>query len=127
MRRYDEQVAVRFTEGGDGPSERAPERGAPHSFVWRGRPYVVHAVVDRWIQRRPWWRRALEPQGAVSVSPGSGSAGSAVALLADLEDELWRVEAAIGRVGRVGDRPGYGVYDLVRTGPDQWRLLAVVD
>ncbi len=128
MRRYDEQVAVRLAEGGDGPSECALERGAPGSFVWRGRLYVVHAVVDRWIQRRPWWRRALEPQGAVGVrAAGSDSAGSAVALLADLEDELWRVEAAIGRVGRLGDRPGYGVYDLVHTGPDEWRLLAVVD
>ncbi len=140
MRRYDESVAVRTSEGAD----------APESFVWRGRLYLVHAVVDHWVQRRPWWRTALEPQhrgasaaaqesmaqgsmaqGSVAQESvdGQGGSGSSVAtaLLADLEEDVWRVEAAAGRIGRVEGRPGYGVYDLVRTGPDQWRLLAVMD
>lgn len=125
MRRYDESVAVRTSEGAD----------APESFVWRGRLYLVHAVVDHWVQRRPWWRTALEPQhrGASAAAQesvdGQGGSGSSVAtaLLADLEEDVWRVEAAAGRIGRVEGRPGYGVYDLVRTGPDQWRLLAVMD
>ena len=59
-RRYDEPVAV---ERGD---------DAPAAFVWRGRGYVVRAVLDHWWQTGPWWH--------------GGDGG-------DDERELWRVEA----------------------------------
>ncbi|GAA4715761.1 hypothetical protein GCM10025782_10640 [Pedococcus ginsenosidimutans] len=96
------------TSGGDGA---APLAG-PEAFVWRGRLYVVRAVLDRWQERRPWWRDAREQ--------GSGD------VLTDArERQVWRVEASAGRCA------GVGVYDLGADpqglGTPHWRLLRVAD
>lgn len=51
--------------------------GDPSTFSWRGRRYVVHAVLDHWWETAAWWT-------------GDDTVG-------DDERELWRVEAATGR------------------------------
>lgn len=79
----------------------------PAQFLWRGRLYVVRAVVGHWIESSAWWggsRRALEG-----------------ALLAP-EHEVWRVEAQAGRSDMAG------VYDLRRDmAADRWILARAMD
>ena len=136
VRRYEEPIEVRqsvlaghssATAGDvagvgrdDGCAPLGGPLGGPEAFVWRGRLYVVRAVLDRWQERRPWWRDAREQ--------GSGD------VLTDArERQVWRVEASAGRCA------GVGVYDLgvdpgaldtgLDTGLDtpHWRLLRVAD
>ena len=126
VRRYEEPIEVRQTatgapgaagapgpEGVHGvPVEDGPTTPGPEAFVWRGRLYVVRAVLDRWQERRPWWRDAREQ--------GSGD------VLTDArERQVWRVEASAGRCA------GVGVYDLGADpqglGTPHWRLLRVAD
>ena len=92
MRLYNEDVQVRC--GFDGPARLGPQ--APQAFVWRGRSYVVRAVLDRWVERRPWWRAALDPE------PGHPAGG----VVHDVDEDLWRGEGSPGR-GRAT-----GVFDL---------------
>ncbi|MEO7746017.1 MAG: DUF6504 family protein [Actinomycetota bacterium] len=129
VRRYDDPVDVRAVA--DEPGETTPD-----AFVWRGRLYVVRAVLARWHERRAWWRdpaatallglRADEPAGATDV-PAALDVPAADVLAADTtvagECQVWRVEAAAGRSSPVG------VYDLVHTrGPgDTWHLARVAD
>ena len=97
VRRYEEPIEVR---------ER--DASQPDAFVWRGRLYVVRAVLDHWQERRTWWRDVRE--------------GSDV--LADArERRVWRVEASPGRLA------GVGVYDIGAEGfePSRWRLLRIAD
>jgi len=49
---------------------------APAMFRWRGRRYVVRAVLDHWWETAAWW---------TGVDAGVG----------DDERELWRVEAVV--------------------------------
>jgi hypothetical protein len=60
------------------------ERGddAPAAFVWRGRRYVVRAVLDHWWETAAWW-----------VERDDGADG----LRGDDERERWRVEAVSTR------------------------------
>jgi len=122
VRRYEEPIEVRQSvlaarasvAAGDGD---AVSLAGPEAFVWRGRLYVVRAVLDRWQERRPWWRDAREQ--------GSGD------VLTDArERQVWRVEASAGRCA------GVGVYDLGAdpqgpgtqgSGTPHWRLLRVAD
>ena len=154
MRTYDDEVAVRTRDDGSDGVE-------PDAFVWRGRLYAVHLVLDRWVQRRPWWRLAFETPtgsptgsatGSATGSPSEGPSGALQAtrvargygaddqvacadgqvagadgdVLTDVEEDVWRVEAAVGRARDVRLQAGYGVYDLVRSGT-QWRLATVSD
>jgi len=136
VRRYEEPIEVRqsvlagrslATAPGDvagaenaagaGREDGSAPLAGPEAFVWRGRLYVVRAVLDRWQERRPWWRDAREQ--------GSGD------VLTDArERQVWRVEASAGRCA------GVGVYDLGadpqgldNQGLDtpHWRLLRVAD
>ncbi|HVA59964.1 MAG TPA: DUF6504 family protein [Mycobacteriales bacterium] len=59
---------------------------APTEFRWRGRRYLVRAVLDHWREVGRWWR---QPR-AVRID--------------DREREFWRVEAGADR--------GTGVFDL---------------
>lgn len=103
-RRVEESIEVRLRpEDGGGGEERPPEQ-----FLWRGRLYRVTGVLDRWQERRAWWREATReiPLGTVPTSR-----------------QVWRVEASAGRAGVPG------VYDLEgderADGP--WRLLRTQD
>ena len=120
VRRYDEPIEVRETRDDVIP--------APDAFVWRGRLYVVRAVLDRWKERRPWWRdvhdhydrRDRRDQRDQGARPQPGQAGTDV--LTDAREQLvWRVEASAGRLAAVG------VFDLGLTPERQWTLLRVAD
>lgn len=153
VRRYEEPIEVRAraaeqsrsgatsvavagdNTGGDGaaPSGDAEEQ-VPTAFLWRGRLYVVRAVLGHWSQRRPWWREALDPRedtdltgspdGRADAAGGQRVVGS-LRTVAELEQDVWRVEASPGRLHQAG------VYDLAREGRGEsscsWRLLRVAD
>ena len=117
VRRYEETIEVREgvrddltpTSGGVAAGAVGVRGPEPEAFVWRGRLYVVRAVLDRWQERRPWWRDARERDGGSDV------------LTDARERQVWRVEASAGRLC------GVGVYDLGADHGSQWRLLRVAD
>ena len=120
-RRVGESVEVRVTGDPD---------DAPMSFLWRGRLYVVRAVLGHWRERREWWAataaRALHGDGDVAGAGGSPASGTATTL--ERERDVWRVEASAGRTF------GKGVYDLCREPAvdpsptaQAWRLVQVAD
>jgi Family of unknown function (DUF6504) len=125
VRRYADPVQVRrATEGkraeGWAPEGWAPEgegSGAPETFLWRGRLYVVRAVLGHWWERQAWWTappaRSLHGEGPAPDGAGRAEWGS--------DREVWRVEASPGRAF------GTGVYDLGCPGDDAWLLLRVAD
>jgi hypothetical protein len=114
-RRVEELVAV-----------RPGVEGAPGSFVWRERVYVVREVLDRWSERRDWW--AAAGARALHGGHGNGAVSTAVATL-EQERVVWRVRASRGRTF------DEGVYDLTAPhgsagpGPERpgWRLRHVAD
>ena len=80
----------------------------PDQFLWRGRLYVVRAVLARWTEAGGWWR---------------GEAGPS---LDDHERDWWRVEADSGRHEAMTAGPG--VYDLCFDwSQGSWRLARVMD
>ena len=93
-RRYDDPVEVRRRD--DEPAE----------FLWRGRLYVVRAVLARWVETGAWWQTAA-PAATRTVTHGSSAlaVGPDSAALS-VERELWRVEATRGQLY------GTGVFDL---------------
>jgi hypothetical protein len=116
-RRVGESIEVRVAGEPD---------DVPMSFLWRGRLYVVRAVLGHWRERREWWAaaaaRALHGDGC---APAPGATG-ATAL--EHERDVWRVEASAGRTF------GNGVYDLCREPTadpsptaQAWRLVQVAD
>ncbi len=124
-RRYADTVEVR--------PAGAEADGAPSTFLWRGRLYVVREVLGHWRERRAWWTapaaRALHGE-SVGDAPSGGeerpdpTADRAAAL--GQEHEVWRVEASPGRAFAVG------VYDLCRdlsgaVAGGAWRLSRVAD
>lgn len=144
VRRYEEPIEVRAGAGVShglidrvcdiDRDDRAPDR-TPSAFLWRGRLYLVRAVIGHWRERRAWWREALDPDEDDSdTRRGVPEAGSLEGVGLDcpvqmncLEQEVWRVEASPGRLA------GTGVYDLGMNdlGTDEpvrgWRLLRVAD
>ena len=130
VRRYEDPVHVRpGDEGAAGPEP-------PSSFLWRGRVYVVRAVLGHWRERRAWWTdtaaRAVHgddgpPGGAPPADLGSSgspprevpSPGTRLSL--SDEREVWRVEAGCGRAA------GLGVYDLCHDPGRAWSLVRVSD
>ncbi|HEY6793268.1 MAG TPA: DUF6504 family protein [Kineosporiaceae bacterium] len=119
VRRYAEPVQVR-AKGTDGTASVEP----PASFLWRGRLYVVRAVLGHWRERRSWWTEAAAR--AVHGDDAGGASGDALAgagqpaSLSD-EREVWRVEAGSGRAF------GLGVYDLCLDPGRAWSLVRVSD
>ena len=106
-RTYADPIDVRrMPIEADPPVGESPA-GRPVQFLWRGRLYVVRAVVSHWIESTAWWggsRRALE--GAIPTH----------------EHEVWRVEAQAGRADSTG------VYDLRRDiAADRWVLARAMD
>lgn len=133
-RRVGEQVTVKVQTGATAGA--GSPVGAPTSFLWRGRLYVVRAVLGQWRERRAWWTtavaRAVHGVGEHGVGEGEvrGPGGTAAArvltpgrrVVLDQERTVWRVEASAGRSF------GSGVYDLSQgETPESWRLLRVAD
>jgi hypothetical protein len=56
-RRVGEPVTVKVQT--DAEASAAHPAGAPTSFLWRGRLYVVRAVHGQWRERRAWWTSAV--------------------------------------------------------------------
>lgn len=122
MRRYDENVEVRcvmreelLVRAGGGAPEPAWGAGepVPDAFVWRGRLYVVRAVLGCWVERRPWWRTVLDAPAGEDGRPRLGPD--------DLEEPVWRLEASAGRSAQPG------IYDLAGRPGGPWRLRRVED
>ncbi|WP_432562803.1 DUF6504 family protein [Kineococcus sp. SYSU DK003] len=102
MRRFSDEVHVQSGEVGG-------TAGAPVQFVWRGRLYVVREVLSCWRERSAWWEHAaVAAVHGDATGSGKGPTKRAVLEIGDLEREVFRVEASIGRTG------GAGVYDLAR-------------
>ena len=122
VRRFSDSVQVRVREQEQSGMARRPlaaeASGAPpEAFIWRGRLYVVRAVLAHWRERRAWWRDALDADEA-QVRPGE------TLVAASREQHVWRVEAS----------PGWsfapGVYDLAHDEllhGDRWSLVRVAD
>jgi len=153
VRRYEEPIEVRARAaersrsgatsvpaagdtGGDDRTTPSGDTGeqVPTAFLWRGRLYVVRAVLGHWSQRRPWWREALDPREDTDLPDSPDSRADAAGAqrvvgglrtVAELEQDVWRVEASPGRLHQAG------VYDLAREGRGDsscsWRLLRVAD
>jgi len=103
-RRYNDPVEVRRRD--EDPAE----------FLWRGRLYVVRAVLAHWVETRAWWRTAAAGgSSALFLDPSAEGA----------EREVWRVEATAGR------QAGTGVYDVcfdwATDTQHPWTLLRTMD
>jgi hypothetical protein len=91
---------------------------APEQFLWRGRLYVVRAVLARWTESGSWWRTAA----VRGLATGEGAPAS----IDDREREWWRVEADSGRLAALSAGPG--VYDLCFDWSEgTWSLARVLD
>jgi hypothetical protein len=91
MRRYDDPVHV--VRG------RVDDVEAPAQFVWRDRLWRVCAVVAQWVETGPWWEHP-DVSRLLGVADEAGEGSSAVSVASLLgEREVWRVEAARGRLG----------------------------
>ena len=70
-RLHADPVEVRRTDTGAGPE--------PAQFLWRGRLYLVRAVLARWTEAGGWWRtdavRALTSGDALSGGPADPGGG----------------------------------------------------
>ena len=114
MRTHAEPIAVRLAAR----SGTEPGSTQPGQFVWRYRLWRVLAVQRHWVEAGAWWDdprvRRARGQDAASAAVGGGDDD----LLC--EQEVWRVEAAVGAGGSIG------VYDLACRG-QQWQLRAVLD
>lgn len=96
-----------------------PVNDAPEQFLWRGRLYVVRAVLARWTESGGWWRAA----GVRGLATGA-TAGPVE--IDDRERDWWRVEADSGRHAAMS--AGRGVYDLCFDwSRGVWSLARVVD
>ncbi len=118
MRQYDDPVSVQRGQ--------VQRQEAPAHFVWRGQLWRVCEIVSHWVETGAWWERG--EVRALLGAEDTASSGHLIdrggvsmdALLA--EREIWRVEAARGRVGH------RGVFDLsVDSSSGQWRLIGCQD
>ena len=106
MRRFCDEVHVR-----SGVLDGAVD--APVQFVWRGRLYLVREVLSRWRERSAWWEHPAVAavhgdDSSAALGTTTGTTARRVLEVGDLEREVFRVEAAVGRAGAAG------VYDLAR-------------
>jgi Family of unknown function (DUF6504) len=95
---------------GEPVNVQARDDGRPVRFVWRGRLYTVHAILEHWVINREWWQ---DP----AVSGAEGAEGPKVPEPGQPELEFWRVEASPGQ-GMTAE-----VYELRReAATDAWTL-----
>jgi hypothetical protein len=106
MRQSDPVEVRRGPVGGDAGGDVGGD-DAPEQFLWRGRLYVVRAVLARWTEAGGWWRNAE-------------------VVVDDRERDWWRVEADSGRLAALS--AGRGVYDLCFDwSRGAWSLARVLD
>ncbi len=93
-RRYDETAQVQ--------RGLVDEQEAPARIIWRGRLYVVRAVLGHWVQTAPWWRpsalQGVYGTDAANPSDAQGTEDRPVAVLDVGQREVWRVEVRAGRI-----------------------------
>jgi len=124
----------------------------PAQFLWRGRLYVVCAVLARWTESGGWWRAGAVTALSSGDASADGSAGPSPLETAPIPSSpkwaqrAWGepapdVEAAVGPAGvddgerdwwRVeagaGSAAGTGVYDLCFDwSRGTWSLARVLD
>lgn len=107
-----EVVTGRSAAGQDAAGQDAAGQDVPAEFRWRGRWYVVRAVLASWVEAVPWW---------------PGESGTRAGGQCHAPRQAWRVEAAPRRSARTG---APGVYDLYRDPGDRarsWVLERVFD
>jgi hypothetical protein len=121
------------------PVEVRRKDDAPEQFLWRGRLYVVRAVLSRWTESGGWWRgaavRGLTSGMSTGASTGTStdaSTGRAAgpAEIDDGERDWWRVEAdcPLFRGRHAAMSAGRGVYDLCFDwSRGAWSLARVMD
>jgi hypothetical protein len=118
------------------PVEVRRRDDVPEQFLWRGRLYVVRAVLARWTESGGWWRglavRGLTTGDGPSRVTADQTADLAAASTAhpvaldDAERDWWRVEADSGRLAALS--AGTGVYDLCFDwSRGAWSLARVLD
>ena len=73
--------------------------GAPNWFSWRGRRYVVLAILFSWLEAAPWWRTRQTR-----------------------EWQVWRIEAA----DQATQNNSAGVYDIANS-DQRWFIRRVMD
>jgi hypothetical protein len=149
MRVYDEPIDVRR---GQVSGQEAPEQ-----FIWRDKLWLVTEIVSHWVETGAWWEQSgvaellgiastpadrwasspdvagssrEEAVGSSSSRPSQGNGPDTRPLGADLlaERDMWRVEAARGRLARFLGPHASGVFDLCfdwATG--QWTLTRCLD
>ncbi|MBI1349749.1 MAG: hypothetical protein GC156_01355 [Actinomycetales bacterium] len=121
--------------------------GAPVRFRWRGRRYVVRAVMTTWVESVPWWPQSRGQEGA-RWPQSRGQEGARWPQSRGQEGARWpqsRGQQASGqriawRVEAAAATGAVGVYELcrIRCGPgdgvgeepdevDLWGLLRVID
>jgi hypothetical protein len=77
--------------------------GAPNWFSWRGRRYVVLAILFSWLESAPWWRTRQTR-----------------------EWQVWRIEAADQAAQNNSTTQNSGVYDIA-TSDQRWFIRRVMD
>ena len=156
VRRYEEPIEVRARAaersrsgatsvpaagdtGGDDRTIPSVDTGeqVPTAFLWRGRLYVVRAVLGHWSQRRPWWREALDPREDTDLpaTPTTPTAARTLQAVSGWWTACARWPSSSRTCGGWRPAPGRlhqaGVYDLAREGRADsscsWRLLRVAD
>jgi hypothetical protein len=102
---------------GEPVNVQAREDGRPVRFVWRGRLYAVHSVMEHWVVNREWWRETSET-GETDETAEAGQTDQAN----EPELRFWRVEASAGQ-----GLPS-GVYELRQdVAASTWTLRRVLD
>jgi len=77
--------------------------GAPNWFSWRGRRYVVLAILFSWLESAPWWRTRQTR-----------------------EWQVWRIEATDQDAQKNSTSQISGVYDIA-TSDQRWFIRRVMD
>lgn len=72
--------------------------GRPLRFVWRGRLFVVRAILEHWVINQEWWRDPAAERGQpelefwrVEASPGQGVPARVYELRRDPVAATWTI------------------------------------
>ncbi|MGE3810662.1 MAG: DUF6504 family protein [Candidatus Nanopelagicales bacterium] len=108
MRTYGDPVDVRVARPVLLPAADAlepdPFDAAPEQFLWRGRLYVVTAVLAHWVELGAWWvgaARASRPRAEIPAAGGPAALGPAAVDHAAVDS--WRGTRAAAARAAVGE------------------------